>query len=431
MNQTTYQTTEITPTTPTSFLSSGHLPTLVACLLYFDVSFMVWVLLGPLAPFLSEDLKLTAAQKGLMVALPLLGGALFRPIMGVLGDLLGGRRAGMLGLSLTLLPLLTGWRFARHLHDFYAVGILLGIAGASFAVALPLAGSWYPPERQGLAMGIAGAGNSGTLLATLLAPRLAQAFGWPRTFAVAMLPVLAVLVLFGLMAKNSPVDVTLKPRWRDYAAVLREPDTGWFCFFYSFTFGGFVGLASFLTIFFHDQYLLSKVRAGDFTTIVVVAGSFLRPVGGWLADKFGGYRVLLMLLSGAACCLAGVGTLPSLPAITVLLFVTMGMLGMGNGAVFQLVPQRFSQRVGVLTGLVGAAGGLGGFVLPSILGAVKDRTGQYSLGLFLFAAAFLAAAFALLQLGPVWRSTWTSSSVERAGIFCYRSLAKSWASSEN
>ena len=144
-----------------------------------------------------------------------------------------------------------------------------------------------------------------------------------------------------------------------------------------------------------------------------------------MADKIGGYRLLLMLLSGAACCLAGVGTLPSLPVVVVLLFVTMGMLGMGNGAVFQLVPQRFSQRVGVLTGLVGAAGGLGGFVLPSILGLVKDRTGQYSLGFFLFAAAFFVAAFLLLQLGIVWRTTWNSISVERAGIFCYRSFVRS------
>jgi len=429
MNQPT--ATKVSPSTSNSFLRSGHLPTLIACLLYFDVSFMVWVLLGPLAPFLSEDLKLTAAQKGLMVAVPLLGGALFRPLMGVLGDLLGGRRAGMLGLGLTLLPLLLGWRFARHLHDLYVVGILLGIAGASFAVALPLAGSWYPPERQGLAMGIAGAGNSGTLLATLFAPRVAQTLGWPKTFAMATLPVFVVLVLFTLIAKNNPLSVAAKPSWRDYAALLGEADTGWFCFFYSFTFGGFVGLASFLTIFFHDQYFLSKVRAGDFTTIVAVAGSFLRPVGGWLADKIGGYRLLLMLLSGAACCLAGVGTLPSLPVVVVLLLVTMGILGMGNGAVFQLVPQRFSQRVGVLTGLVGAAGGLGGFVLPSILGAVKDWTGQYSLGLFLFAAAFLVAAFLLLRLGSVWRTTWNSVSVERAGIFCYRSFARSWASSEN
>ena len=223
MNQPT--ATKVSPPTSTPFLRSGHLPTLIACLLYFDVSFMVWVLLGPLAPFLSEDLKLTAAQKGLMVAVPLLGGALFRPLMGVLGDLLGGRRAGMLGLGLTLLPLLLGWRFARHLHDLYVVGILLGIAGASFAVALPLAGSWYPPERQGLAMGIAGAGNSGTLLATLFAPRVAQALGWPKTFAVATLPVFVVLVLFTLIAKNNPLSVAAKPSWRDYAALLREADT--------------------------------------------------------------------------------------------------------------------------------------------------------------------------------------------------------------
>jgi NNP family nitrate/nitrite transporter-like MFS transporter len=173
------------------------------------------------------------------------------------------------------------------------------------------------------------------------------------------------------------------------------------------------------------------VKAGDFTTIVVVAGSFLRPVGGWLADKVGGYRLLLILLSGLSCCLAGVGTLPSLPIAVVLLFVAMGMLGMGNGAVFQLVPQRFSQRVGILTGLVGAAGGLGGFLVPSILGAVKDRTGQYSLGLFLLGAAFLVAAFVLLQLGSAWRTTWNAPSVERAGIFCYRSFARSWARSEN
>src|SRR6266436_8834184 len=245
-----------------------------------------------------------------------------------------------------------------------------------------------------------------------------------------MLPVIVVLVFFALLAKDSPRR-SEPPKWKAIATILREPDTAWFCFFYSFTFGGFVGMASFLTTFFHDQYGLSKVRAGDFTTIVVLAGSFLRPVGGWLSDKIGGYRLLMLLLAGVASCLMGVGRLPALPLEVALLFLTMGMLGMGNGAVFQLVPQRFSHRVGVLTGLVGAAGGLGGFALPSILGAVKDRTGQYSLGLFLFAAAFLVAAFVLLQLGTVWRTTWNSPSVERAGIFCYRSFARSWASSEN
>src|SRR2546429_1840023 len=342
-----------------NFLKSGHFPTLIAAFLYFDVSFMVWVLLGPLAPFLGEQLHLTATQKGLLTAIPLLGGSLFRPVLGVLGDRLGGRRTGLLGLLLTLVPLFLGWRFAHTPGQFYFLGLLLGIGGASFAVALPLAGRWYPPEYQGLVMGIAGAGNSGTLIATLFAPRLAQKFGWANTFALAMLPVIVVFVLFALLAKDSPRR-SEPPKWKAIAAIFREPDTVWFCFFYSFTFGGFVGLASFLTTFFHDQYALSKVRAGDFTTIVVLAGSFLRPVGGWLSDKIGGYRLLLLLLAGVAGCLGGVGGLPALPLEVALLFLAMGMMGMGNGAVFQLLPQRVPERVGILTGLVGAAGGFGG-----------------------------------------------------------------------
>jgi NNP family nitrate/nitrite transporter-like MFS transporter len=145
------------------FLRAGHTPTLVAALLYFDVSFMAWVLLGPLAPFLRSELGLTATQQGLITAIPLLGGSLFRPLLGMLGERIGGKRTGLLGLILTLLTLAAGWQFAHTIADFYVLGFFLGIAGASFAVALPLASRWYPPEYQGLAMGIAGAGNSGTL----------------------------------------------------------------------------------------------------------------------------------------------------------------------------------------------------------------------------------------------------------------------------
>src|SRR5438046_461583 len=171
------------------FLASGHTPTLVAALLYFDVSFMVWVLLGPLAPFLREQFGLTATQQGLLVAVPLLGGSLFRPVLGILGDRIGGRRAGLLALALTVVPLMIGWKLAHTVAHLYALGFLLGIAGASFAVALPLASGWYPPEYQGLAMGIAGAGNSGSLFATLAAPRLAEHFGWAATFGLMMVPV--------------------------------------------------------------------------------------------------------------------------------------------------------------------------------------------------------------------------------------------------
>ena len=179
-----------------SFLKSGHTPTLVSAFLYFDISFMVWVLLGPVTPFIAEQMNISATQKGLLTAVPLLGGSFFRPILGLLADRIGGRRAGIIGLSLTLVPLILGWHFAFHLWQLYIVGFLLGIAGASFAVALPLAGRWYPPEHQGLAMGIAGAGNSGTLIATMFGPRLAQHYGWHAVFGLALLPPAAVLLFF-------------------------------------------------------------------------------------------------------------------------------------------------------------------------------------------------------------------------------------------
>src|SRR5688500_10156468 len=401
------------------FARAGHLPTLVAALLYFDVSFMTWVLLGPLAPFLREDLGLSATQQGLLTAIPLLGGSLFRPVLGMLADRIGGRRTALIGMTLTLATLFLGWQFARTATHFYVLGFFLGLAGASFAVALPLASRWYPAEYQGLAMGIAGAGNSGTLMATLFAPRLAERFGWAATFGVAMLPVAAVFILFAWLARDSP-SRQAPTTFRAYGAVLKERDTLWLSFLYSLTFGGFVGFASFLTTFFHEQYQVSRVSAGDVTTLVVVSGSLLRPVGGWLADRFGGYRLLVLLLAGFAVCIGAVATLPSVRVAVALLFVGMGFLGMGNGAVFQLVPQRFPNRMGIVTGVVGAAGGLGGFFLPSLLGAAKDLTGTYAPGLFVIAVVFLAGLVVLLELGARWSLRWDAKAVRRAGIFSYR-----------
>jgi NNP family nitrate/nitrite transporter-like MFS transporter len=397
------------------FKQAGHAPTLAAAFLYFDVSFMVWVLLGPLAPFLAESLKLTATQKGVLTAIPLLGGSFFRPILGWMTERIGGRRTGLIGLGVTLIPLAWGWQLADTYGQFLALGLLLGVAGASFAAALPLASAWYPPQHQGLAMGIAGAGNSGTLLATLLAPRLAQAHGWHSVFGVAMIPVCLVWMAFFAMAKDAPVARPVK-KWKDYAAILKEPDCWWFCFLYSITFGGFVGLASYLSIFFHDQYHLTKVHSGDFTTVVVLFGSFLRPVGGMLADRLGGYKMLLALLTGISICLFGVATLPTAFVALGLLACAMAMMGMGNGSVFQLVPQRFTGGVGIMTGIVGAAGGFGGFLLPSALGALKDRTGTFGMGFAVVAFVAILGAATLLAVGRVWRTQWDEDCVRRAGL---------------
>ena len=401
------------------FLHAGHFPTLVAALVYFDVSFMVWVILGPLAPFLRDELALSATQQGLLTASPLLGGSLFRPVLGLVADRVGGRRTALMGLVFTIVPLYGGWRWAESLWHFYVLGLLLGIAGASFAVALPMAARWYPPKYQGLVMGIAGAGNSGTLLATLFAPRVAERLGWAAAFGFAILPVVAAIAIVAVMARDSARSTAPTPL-SSYAAVLREADTFWLAGFYSLTFGGFVGLASFLTTFFHEQFGLSRVAAGDFTTVVVVAGSALRPVGGWLADRIGGYRMLIALLAGFSICFASVTATSSVAVALMLLFVGMGLLGMGNGAVFQIVPQRFPATLGIVTGVIGAAGGLGGFMLPTLLGVTKDVTGGYAAGLWLVAAAFLAGAVALLELGTRWSRRWPQSVVQQSGVFAYR-----------
>jgi NNP family nitrate/nitrite transporter-like MFS transporter len=387
------------------FRRSGHWPTLLAAFLYFDVSFCIWYLLGPLGNFIAADLDLGPTQKGLLIATPLLGGSLFRIVLGALADHVGPRKTGLVGIAITFVPLLLGWQFAHSLPAMFGVALLLGVPGASFAVALPLASRWYPPRHQGLVMGIAGAGNSGTVLASIFMPRLAEAYGWPAAMALAMLPMAVAGVVFLLCAKDSPTQPAPK-QLADYLQVLRERDTLWFCLFYGITFGGFVGLASFLGVFFHDQYGVDAVIAGDLTALCVFAGSFMRPVGGLLADRHGGVRMLSVLYGCVGILLLGVATLPSLWLATPLFAVALALLGAGNGSVFQLVPLRFQREIGVVTGLVGAAGGLGGFFLPSLLGLVRELTGTYAGGFVAVALLCFWGMGMMIAVGGAWRLTW-------------------------
>ncbi|HEY3283519.1 MAG TPA: MFS transporter [Armatimonadota bacterium] len=383
-------------------LRSGHPPTLLAAFLYFDVSFMVWVLLGPLGSYIAEDLRLSPFQKGLLVALPLLGGSLFRLVLGPLSDRYGGRRVGLGGMALSALALILGWLWAGSLPQLLAVALLLGVAGASFAVAIPLASRWYPAENQGLVLGIAAAGNSGTVLAALFAPRLAERIGWHGVLGVALVPLVAVFVLFALLARDSPRPAS-PVRLGEYVGLLQEPDALWFCLVYSLTFGGFVGLGSFLSLFFHDQYGLSKVHSGDLTTLCVLAGSFVRPVGGYLADRVGGLRMLRTLVGAFVLLTVGIALMPPVAVVTGLFLLLMALLGMGNGCLFQLVPQRYPRRIGALTGLVGAAGGVGGFLLPSVMGGLRGVAGSFAPGFLLLSAASL---WVYLRIAARWRR-WT------------------------
>src|SRR5690242_1822549 len=239
------------------------------------MSFMVWVLLGALAVQMSGDLGLNPAQKGFMVALPVLAGALLRVVFGILVDRLQPRRAGIIGQVIVIAGLACAWLIGIKTYTgTLGLGLILGVAGASFAVALPLASRWYPPEYQGIALGIAGAGNSGTVLAALFAPGLAAIVGWRNVLGLAIIPLAVAFVVYLILARDSPNQPPPK-RFVEYLSVLKIADAWWFMFFYSVTFGGFVGLASSLTIYFNAEYGLTPIVAGYFTAACVFAGSLV------------------------------------------------------------------------------------------------------------------------------------------------------------
>ena len=402
-----------TPAPKTSFWSSGHTPTLIAAFLYFDLAFMVWVLLGPLAPDISKALALTPAQKGLMVAVPTLAGALLRVVNGLLVDRIGPKRSGAISQIIVIAGLFTAYTVGvDSFSGTLALGVILGFAGASFAIALPLASRWYPAEHQGKAMGLAGMGNSGTVLAALFAPTLAKLFGWNAVLGLACIPLSIVFVAFMIMAKDAP-NAPAPKGLAQYFEPLKQADAWRLMGFYAVTFGGFVGLAASLPIYFTDRVGLTPIEAGYATAACVFAGSLVRPMGGALADAIGGVKTLSGVFIVAALALAGVSMAPTVATALGLFVVAMLAFGCGNGAVFQLVPQRFAAEIGVMTGLVGMAGGIGGFYLASSLGLAKQYTGSFSSGFLLFAALAVVALIGLTLVKRTWRSTWTAAQTVR------------------
>lgn len=400
---------EAAPAAPaTSFWKAGHTPTLIAAFLYFDLAFMVWVLLGPLAPMIAKTLMLTPAEKGLMVAVPTLAGALLRVVNGLLVDRIGPKLSGAISQVIVIIGLFTAWMMGvNSFGGTLALGVILGFAGASFAIALPLASRWYPAEHQGKAMGLAGMGNSGTVLASLFAPMLAKLFGWNAVLGLACIPLTIVFVVYMIMAKDAP-NAPPPKKMIDYFEPLKQADAWWLMGFYAVTFGGFVGLAASLPIYFTDQFGLTPIVAGYCTAGCVFAGSLVRPMGGALADRIGGVKTLTMVLIVAALALAGVAFATTLVGALGLFVLAMLALGTGNGSVFQLVPQRFQAEIGVMTGLVGMAGGIGGFYLASSLGIAKQFTGSFASGFLIFAGLAVVALLGLMLVKAKWRATWTT-----------------------
>ena len=387
-----------------TFLKSGHPPTLFSAFLYFDFSFAVWVLNGAMGPFISEQFHLTQAQIGLMVSIPTLAGALMRFPLGVLSQYIGRKNAAIVEMSAIVLALAYGFFFVNTFHDVLAMGVLLGVAGASFGVALSLGSGWFPKEHKGLAMGIAGAGNSGTALAALLAPRLAQHFGWQKVYGFAALAMLLPLTVMILFAKEPPD--TEHQTLREHLSCLWEKD-GWaFNLIYVITFGGFIGLATFLPSFFYSQFHVSKVQAGSLTVLATLTGSLTRVAGGYLADRFGGITTLSGVFLIVIVALLGFLTAPSLTVTTLLFMLCFAALGAGNGATFQLVPLRWPLTTAVAGGMIGEIGALGGGVLPNLLGQAKQHTGSYAAGFVAYAALACCVFLMMRIVSRGWTKTW-------------------------
>jgi MFS transporter, NNP family, nitrate/nitrite transporter len=388
-----------------TFFRAGHWPTLAASFLYFDFCFAIWVLNGAMGPFIGETFNLTAAQKGFMVSVPILAGALMRFPLGILAQYIGRKNAAMVEMGLIVCALVYGYTLVDTYDEVLAMGVLLGIAGASFGVALSLGSGWYPPKYKGLAMGIAGAGNSGTVLAVLFAPPLAMKYGWQTVYGLAACTMLLPMLVMWFAAKEPP-DIEHQS-FREHISCLFEGD-GWaFSLIYVITFGGFIGLASFLPTYFYDQFKVTKVEAGQLTMLATLMGSGVRVVGGYVSDRIGGINTLSGVLVLVAITLVLCGMAGSSLVVTTLLFMLcFAALGAGNGALFQLVPLRWPLTTAVAGSMIGEVGALGGGFLPNAMGLSKQHAGTYLWGFVAFAVLALAMLLMLRVVQIRWTRTW-------------------------
>jgi len=413
-----------------SLKGQGNGMTLFMAFMYFDMSFMVWTMLGPLSTEITEALAMTghimtAGEKATLLSLPILAGAILRILLGFGVDKFGPKKTALVAQFIVISALLMAYILGSTItyNQLLIVALGLGFAGASFAVALPQAGQWYPPKLQGVVLGIAGAGNIGVVIDFLFAPKIAEVWGWEAVFLVGAIMAIIVFVAYLFLAKDAPAEVyTVRPKkLKDYGKLLKDKDTWWFNLFYAISFGGFVGFAGYMKVYLMNTYQVDmsaigmdwfnepnvKVIAGYFGALTIFAGAVLRPVGGAIADKLGGIKSLYFFF-GTVALLAIVNATMTLPfwLAIIVLFLIMANLGMANGAVFQLVPQRFGKDIGIMTGIIGAAGGLGGTALIQTLGWSKGAFDGYSAGFMIFATVVLIALAGISLVKTRWRTTW-------------------------
>ena len=368
----------------------------------FAVSFAVWGLLAALAPTFTQLYNLSATQKSLMIAVPVLLGSVGRIFAGIAADKFGGRIVFASLLVFSAVPAVA-IGFSTSYNQLLLFGLLLGVAGTTFPVGVGFTSRWFPPEKQGAALGVYGMGNIGQSIAVFGAPVLAAQLGdWRTVFFIFAAVSLLWGVVFYFTAKQSPTAVRPKTL-AESLAPLKSSKVAWILsLFYFLTFGGFVALALYMPTLLREIFALTPTDAGARTAGFVVLATLMRPIGGILADKFGGERVLVVVFLAIAA-LAVFLSSSSIVPFTVGALGCAAALGLGNGAVFKLVPQYFPKETGTVTGLVGAFGGLGGFFPPLELGLIKDALGSYTLGFVLlsgFSLLCLAVNYFAFLRGP-------------------------------
>ena len=348
----------------------------------FAVSFAVWGLIAALAPTFTQAYNLSATEKSLLIAIPVLLGSIGRIFAGMAADRFGGRIVFAALLIFSAIPAIA-IGFSTSYMQLLIFGLLLGIAGTTFPVGVGFTSKWFAKEKQGTALGVYGAGNIGQSIAVFFAPVLALQFGdWRTVFFVFAALTFIWGIVFYFFARDAAT-VAQPKTLAESLSILKRSKTAWILsLFYFLTFGGFVALALYLPTFLREIFSLSATDAGARTAGFVVLATVMRPVGGILADKIGGARVLMFVFAA----IAALSLLLSFTTITLFTVGALGCaaaLGLGNGAVFKLVPQYFPNETATVTGLVGAFGGLGGFFPPLELGFVKDATGSYTIGFIL------------------------------------------------
>ena len=369
---------------------------LASSTLAFTVCFMVWMMFGVIGIPIKKMLSLNATEFGLLTAMPVLTGSLSRIFLGAWTDRFGGRIVLFLIMLSTVIPI---WLIGSSTEywQFLTLGLFVGLAGGSFSVGTPYVARWFERKQQGMAMGIFGAGNSGAAVKKLAAPAIIAAFGWaavPHVYAGVML---VMAILFWLFSYSDPAHVVGKSvTLREQLIVLKDPRVWKYCQYYSIVFGGYVALALWMVQYYVGEYGLSMKEAALLAACFSLPGGVLRAVGGWLSDKYGAHNVTWWALWVSWVCLFllsypqtdftiktvdGESTFHlglNIYAFTALMFVMGVAWAFGKASVFKYVGDEFSHNIGAVSGVVGLAGGLGGFILPIMFGALQDLTGVRS-----------------------------------------------------